>query len=376
MKFNISSEKFKKITSLAARICGGNLTLPILNNILIKAEKNLLSVFSTNLEMGFSVLIPAAIEEEGMVAVPGKILSDFISALPKNEINLKEKDSVIEIKCGNFKAKILGQDSKDFPVLPEIKEGKTIKIRTTELVSAFSMVNHVVSPSDARVEISGVLMNVEKNFLKLVGTDSIRLAEKTINLKTNLSALGKIKSVIIPQKTTTEFIYAFSNQEGETGIIIEPSQIAFNFVPKNPTEPQINLISRLIEGNFPEYGEIIPKESKTSAVIDREEFQKKIKTTSLFSSRIQDVKLKFDPSSSSIIASASSSEIGEAASETKGKITGESLEITFNWKYILDGFSAINSSEVFLGANDPASPAILKPVGDNTYFYILMPKTI
>lgn len=376
MQFNISSEKFKKVINLTSRICGNNLTLPILNNILIKAEKNILSIFSTNLEIGISVLLPIKIKEEGIIVVPGKIISDFISFLPKEEIKIKEEKSIIEIKCGSFKANIPGQPPKDFPVLPEVKEKNIIELQTQELVSSFSKVNHIVSASDARVEISGVLMKFEKEYLKLVGTDSVRLAEKSINLKTTSFKSPRLKSIIIPQKTTAEFIYAFSDIEGKTGIIIEPSQIVFVFTPKDPTEPQINLISRLIEGNFPEYGEIIPKNIKTSVVLNKEEFQKKIKTISLFSSRIQDIKIKFNPSSFLLLISASSSDVGEAKTEIKKEIKGEPVEITFNWKYLLDGISAINSSEVFFGVNDSNSPAILKPIGDNTYFYILMPKTV
>lgn len=371
MKFIVSSVKFKKIISLASHLCSNNLTLPILNNVLLELRNNLLEVSSTNLEIGLSIVLPVEGEEEGKVTVPGKILSDFVSSLPEGNLKIEEKDFQLNLHCKGFKAKILGQDPKDFPILPQVKEKNLIELEASELISGFSKVSHIVSPSDSRVEISGILIKLAGKNLKLVGTDSIRLAEKTLNLSEEVKKV----SVIIPQKTAVECGYVFSNTKGLIGVAINPSQIAFHFKPQDKLEPKITLISRLIEGEYPEYEEIIPKENKTTAIIDKEEFQKKIKIASLFSSRIQDVKLEIEPPKK-ISISSTSAEIGEAVSTIEGKIEGEPLEITFNWKYLLDGLSVIDSSEVFFGVSDSTLPAILKPVGDQTYLYVLMPKTI
>lgn len=371
MKFTISSEKLKKIISFIVRICGTNLTLPILNNILLALEKNNLQIFSTNLEIGLLMNISVKQEKEGKITIPGKIFSDFINSLPKGEIKIEEKDLVFNIKSEDYKAKILGQDPKDFPVLPPIKEEPITKLKNLDFVSGLSMVSHIVSPFDSRVEMSGILMKFKKNKLYLCGTDSIRLAEKTINLKENIRA----NSIIIPQKTASEISNIFSEIEGEVEIIIDKSQVVFNLLPKNSQDPKITLISRLIEGAFPEYEEIIPKKIKTEAIFKREELQNKIKTTSLFSGKIQDIKLKFEPKNNRTSIFASSSDIGETQSQLKGKLNGEEIEITFNWRYLLDGLSVVKSSEVFMGVNDRAHPTIIRPIGDKTYFYILMPKT-
>ena len=371
MKFTIISNNFKKAISFVSHLCGNNLTIPILNNILINLKKDSLELSSTNLEIGLLISLPVKAEREGKVVIPGKIFSDFISSLPDGDIKIEEKNLAINVKCKGFRARFLGQDAKDFPVLPQVEEEKLAEIGTSEMVSSFLKVINIVSSSDSRVEISGILMKIEKEKLKLVGTDSIRLSEKKINIAKE----RKKASIIIPQRTASEFNYIFSNLEGMVDIIINPSQVAFDFKAKNPLDPKITLVSRLIEGQYPEYEEIIPKETKTQAILDKEEFQKKIKIASLFSSRIQDIKLKFEPGNK-ILISAASSEVGETVSEIKGKIEGNPLEITFNWKYLLDGLSVINSSEIFLGANDQASPVILKPIGDETYIYVLMPKTI
>jgi len=379
MKFSVSSEKFKKIISLAVRVCGNNLTIPILNNVLIELQGNNLNISSTNLEIGLLISLPVGGEKDGKITLPGKIFFDFVSLLPKGEIKIKEKDLAVIIECGEFKAKILGQDPKDFPIIPEVKEENIAEIFSQTMVSSFSKVSHVVSPSDSRVEISGVLMKFNKKKLKLVGTDSIRLSEKSIELQEEV----KEKSIIIPQKTALEVGYVFSGLEGSVGVALSPSQISFNFKPKEATESKIILISRLIEGQYPEYEGTIPQKTRIKIFLDKEELQKKIRIASLFSSRIQDVKFKFEPEKESIKIFASSSDVGEGSFKIQGKIEIEEIEkenlgnlpeISFNWKYFLDGLAVIEASEVSFGVNDSSSATVLRPVGDKTYLYLLMPK--
>lgn len=371
MRLTIDSEKMKRVVSLATRLCGSNLTLPILNNILLEIKQNLLLVSSTNLEIGLSLSLPVKSEKEGKITVPGKIFSDFISSLPKGEIKIEEKDLTISVKSKGFQAKILGQDPKEFPILPKVKEKPLAQVESSELFNGLSKVSHIISPSDTRVEISGVFFKTKGDTLTLVGTDSIRLGEKKLSLPQEVEK----KEVIIPQKTAVELVYILSNLKGIIRVIIESSQIGFEFIPQNPLDPQISLISRLVEGQYPEYEGIIPQKISTQAVIDKEEFQRKIKIASLFSSRIQDVKLKFEPPKPILISSASA-EIGEVHSKLDGEIEGKSIEIVFNWRYLLDGLGVIDSSEVSLGVNEATSPTILRPVGDKTYLYVLMPKTL
>ncbi len=300
MKFTIQSEKIKKIIPLITRICGTNLTLPILNNILITLENNKLQLFSTNLELGLLIEIPQKYKKKGKIAIPGKIFSDFVLSLPKDEIKIEEKDFIFNIKCSEYKSKILGQDPKDFPILPSFNEKPIVKIKNKELVDGLSVVSHIVSPFDSRVEISGILIKFERNNLYLCGTDSIRLAEKNIKISKEIPKY----SIIIPQRTANEIIHTFSEIEGDVEIIIDKSQVVFRLTPLKKDDPLIILISRIIEGSFPEYGEIIPKNIKTKAVFNRNELQEKIKSASLFSGKINDIKLKFEPKVNKVLISA------------------------------------------------------------------------
>jgi len=375
MEFKIQSKKFKKIISMVSRICGGNLTLPILNNILIEAKDNNLSFFSTNLEIGIVVNTQIEIKKEGKISVPGKILSDFLSYLPDEEVEVKLENFILNLKCANFQARILGQDPKDFPVVPEIKEKNSVKLDNIILTKSLPKIYHIVSPNDSRVEISGILFSFKKDKLFICGTDSIRLAEKNIDIKEVPENILN-KSLIIPQRTAVEISNIFSEIEGEMEIIFDQSQISFNLIPSEKTEPKISLISRLIEGSFPDYKEIIPKSFKTEALFLKDEILNKVKTTSIFSSKIQDIKLDFNQKSKKLTISASSSNIGEAKSIVKGDIKGQDIEVNVNWKYLLDGISVIDSSEIIIGLNDNISPIMIMPVGDKSYFYILMPKTM
>lgn len=375
MEFTISTKKIKKIISIVSRICGTNLTIPILNNILIEAKKDNLSFFSTNLEIGIFLNLPLEVKKEGKISVPGKIISDFVNSLPDDELKVNLEDFVLNLKCRDFQVKILGQDPKEFPVLPEIKEKNSVKIDNKLLSESLPKIYHIVSPYDTRVEISGVLFSFKKDKLVICGTDSIRLAEKTIEIKDVPENIVN-KSLIIPQKTAVEVSNIFSNINGQTEIIFDNSQISFNLTPEEKTEPKISLVSRLIEGSFPDYKEIIPKDFKTEGLFLKEEIYSKIKTTSLFSSKIQDIKLNFNPKNKKLLLSASSSNIGEAKSSVKGEIKGNEIEVNVNWKFLLDGLSVIDSSEVILGLNDNVSPIMILPVGDKSYFYILMPKTV
>jgi len=375
MEFKIQSKKFKKIISMVSRICGGNLTLPILNNILIEAKDNNLSFFSTNLEIGIVVNTQIEIKKEGKISVPGKILSDFLSYLPDEEVEVKLENFILNLKCANFQARILGQDPKDFPVVPEIKEKNSVKLDNIILTKSLPKIYHIVSPNDSRVEISGILFSFKKDKLFICGTDSIRLAEKNIDIKEVPENILN-KSLIIPQRTAVEISNIFSEIEGEMEIIFDQSQISFNLIPSEKTEPKISLISRLIEGSFPDYKEIIPKSFKTEALFLKDEILNKVKTTSIFSSKIQDIKLDFNQKSKKLTISASSSNIGEAKSIVKGDIKGQDIEVNVNWKYLFDGISVIDSSEIIIGLNDNISPIMIMPVGDKSYFYILMPKTM
>lgn len=359
-------ENLKKGINIIQNIIGKNLTLPILNNILLVVEKKRLKLVSTDLEMAITHWTSGKVKKEGEITVPAKLLSDLINNLPSKKIEIKTKDSTSQIKCENFRSIIRGMDSKEFPIIPKIKGESTIKIKNSEIKQAFSQVVNFTSLSDIRPEISGIFINFNSKEIKLVATDSFRLGEKTLPFKGNKNKIKK--SVIIPLRTAQELIRILNEQDKEEiiEILIEQNQILFK-------APDTQLISRLIEGAYPNYEQLISKQFETSLILNKEEFTNLIKVSSLFSSRINDVKLKVIPKKSLVEISAQNIEVGENLSEIKGEIKGKEIEIIFSHKYLLDGLNNISGDKIMFGLNGEASPGILKPAGDPSFIYVIMP---
>ncbi|MBA7496104.1 Beta sliding clamp [subsurface metagenome] len=366
MKIVSLQENLKKGLNIIQNIIGKNLTLPILNNILLAVEKKRLRLVSTDLEIAITHWTSCKVKKEGDITVPAKLFGDLINNLPNKKVEIEVKENLLQIKCENFESVIKGMDCKEFPIIPKIKGDLIMKIGALKLKQAFSQVVNFTSLSDIRPEISGVYLDINSKGMKFVATDSFRLGEKTLSIKNNKNKIKK--SVIIPLRTVQELIRILAEQDKEEmiEIVVEQNQILFK-------TPDTQIISRLIEGTYPNYEQLISKQFETSLILDRNEFLNTVKVTSLFSSRINDLRLKVVPKKFLVEVFAQDAEIGENISQLKGEMKGKALEIIFNHKYLLDGLNNIDSSKVMLGLNGGASPGILKPVGDPSYIYVIMP---
>lgn len=366
MEITILQENLKKGINVVQNIIGKNLTLPILNNVLLVVEKKRLKLVSTDLEIAITYLTSCKVKKEGEITIPAKLFSDFVNNLLNKKIEIKTKDTSLYIKCDKFKSSINGMASKEFPIVPKIKGESVIKIEASKLKQAFNQVVSFTSLSDIRPEISGVLMNLNSKEIKFVATDSFRLGEKIVFIKNNKNKIKK--SVIIPSRTIQELIRILSEQDkGDTvEIIIEQNQILFK-------TSNINIMSRLIEGSYPNYEQLISKQFETNLILNKDEFLNAVKVTSLFSSKINDLRLKVIPKKSIVEIFAQDTELGENISQLKGEIKGKEIEIIFNHKYLLDGLSNINSDKIMLGLNGEANPGIIKSVSDPSFIYVIMP---
>jgi len=368
MKIICLQENLKKELNTVQNVIGKNLTLPILNNILLNTDKKQLKLSATDLEIAITNYMACKIEKEGSITVPAKTLVSLINNLPNKKIEISVKNNIINLKCENYKSVIKGLDSNDFPIIPRIKNEPIIEINSNLLKNSLEQVINFTSLSDIRPEITGILLDYSSNKeIKLVTTDSFRLGEKIINLKDNKVKKQEQGSVIIPYKTAQELIRIISSQdEGSIGISVENNQILFDF-------SKIQITSKSIEGNYPNYQQLISQQPETNILVDREEFLKAIKLSSFFSSKINDVRLKINPKKSLIEVFSQDVELGENLSEISAEIKGKEIEITFNHKYLLDGLSSINAKRVLLGINNETSPGILKPEGDDSFNYVIMP---
>jgi len=374
MKLTILKNNLINGISSVERISQKNISLPILETVLFETYKNFLKLSTTNLESGINWYNLAKIEKQGKICIPVKFLATFLNLLPEKPILLEVKNSSLELKCGSYNTKIKGNDPKDFPIIPEVKEGDFMSISSPILCQSLNKILNIPSPSVARPEISGILFIIQKDLLKLVATDSFRLAETKINLEKELE---KEYSLILPQPAAREVVNIFGEKEGNLKIYLSPNQIFFEYMMETLEHPQIQFTSRLIEGEYPNYQEIIPKKYTTHLVLPKEEFLKQIKTAGLFSGKINEVKIKIRPKEGKVEIFSQNPDLGEYNSFLKGKIEGKEMEISFNHRFLTDGISKIRSKEVIFDLTNEEGPAILKPTDTQDYFYIIMPiKTV
>lgn len=370
MKIEILKENLKKGIEAVERIIGKNLSLPVLDNILITTEESFLSLTSTNLETIIKTWILAKIIRKGSVIIPAKFLSGFISFLPDEKIAIEEKDYNLYINTSAIKTKIQGQNPNNFPIIPPFKNHGFLQIDNKKFCQALSLVVDIPSLSQSRPEISGIYFFFSRNNLVMAATDSFRLAEKSISLQDHLE---KENYFILSQKSAKELVNVLQESEGALKICFSENQVLFELPLAEINHPYIQINCRLLEGQYPQYQEIIPRQFKTQAVLKREDFLSKIKTASLFANKTNEVRLSVNLEKQELEIAAQNVVIGELQSSIPAKIKGEAVGISFNYKFLMDGLLNIKSSEVNFDVNKEDGPCVLRPVGDFSYLYVLMP---
>ena len=360
MKISISLDRFKKGLGIVERIVASKSTLPILNNVLIKAEDSQVVLSATDLEMGVNYYLGGKVETPGSITVPGRVLGNFINSLNDDKISLEEKNNVLHAKTERSEASLNGMSADDFPTVPKIEGKEILNINSQVLKAAINEVAFSASLDESRPILTGVYFVISNNLLKMVATDSYRLSEKTIKVNTTENL-----SFIIPIKTIYELQRMMTLSE-DVKIIISENQIMFILT-------DLELISRIIEGEYPDYEQIVPKAFKTTAILNTGELASNIKSASFFArENANNVKLLFKPNSLEV--EAMSSQLGNFKSNLTGQITGEENEISFNTKYLLDVLDKINTEEVSLELVGKLNPGVIKPVSkDANVMYIIMP---
>lgn len=376
MKLSILQSKIKEGINVVRNITSKSPTLPILGNILLRAKGNFLNLVATDLETGINWWVLAKVEKEGEITVPSRIFSDFVNLLPDKKTNLSAKDNILYIDAENYQTRIKGVGSENFPIIPKMKDEQFLVSQSLPFCQGLAQVVDFAAPSTTRPEISGVYMSFEKKTLTMAATDSFRLGEKKLLLEGPSSATLRY-SAILPQKTAKELIGIFGERESKLKIYFSKNQMMFERELEETPHPQVQFVSKLIEGEYPEYLEIIPKKYKTQAILKRSEFLNQIRTASLFSGRINEIKIKFDPQKGQLELFCQNPDVGERRSFFGGKVEGQKAEVSFNHRFLIDGLANIKTAEVLFALSEKKGgeegPGVLKPVGDETYLYIAMP---
>lgn len=334
-------------------------TLPILSNVLIETEQGNLRLTATDLDVGISCVIPVETQEEGAITIPAKRFSDIIKELPGEsvKINVKKNNSVV-IDTESCQFKIMGLPREEFPKLPEFQDREVIKIEQPILKQLFNLTSFAVSHDETRYVLNGILFQIKKNTLTLVSTDGKRLAIAEKKLSQDID---KEIHIIIPVKTLRELDRNL-HDEGELSVVLGANQILFDL-------GDITIISRLIEGEFPDYKQVIPPPSNNKIKLDREQFLLAVKRASLLATPDYQA-VKFEVFKNKLVVSKSTPDVGESREELLIEYTGRELVIGFNPDYILDVLKNLHNETVELEVTDAEKPGVIRLAG---YVYIVLP---
>jgi DNA polymerase-3 subunit beta len=366
MKISFIREKMVSALSILLRVVSTQVTLPILSNIKISCDDARLKISATDLELGTETIIGAKISKKGSISIPAKLFFEFLSSINEEKIDLEVKDNKAIIKGKKIHTIIKGLPSDDFPLIPQIKD-KIIEftINAQEIKDAISNCVFACALDETRPVLTGILLKIEKNNFIFTATDSYRLCETKY---THKQKIKQSTQVIIPRRTMVELSRIIGEKDENIKIEIGENQIAF-FIG------DIYFISRLIEGSFPEYNQIIPKKFKTTIVLDNNEFANNLKTASLFSKdSANNIKIDASIKEKNIVIKSHSQQLGENKSKLDAiSIDGSDISFSVNASYLQETLNVFESDKVSIGTIDKESPILITSKEKLNYFCIIMP---
>lgn len=375
MKLSCTRENLHQGLSITSHVMTKNVNLPILQNVLMKAEGGSIRFTATNLEIAVNCTVRGKVDEPGEHTVPSKLFYDYVSLLPNETIHIDVDQEHVRVECGNYKTKINGLSASEFPLVPRVEGQNTFQIPVDEFKRSLSQVLFSVASNESRPELTGVCLKFYpvqgEGRLRLASTDSYRLSEVTIPI---VESITQEYQVVIPAKTLSEvnrILSVFKDEvELPSTITLQVSQNQAVFV-YGPVE----LISRVIDEHYPDYEQIIPKEFVTTSLVDRDDFMKAVKTASLFSKNgLFDITLQFYPQNGELQIQSTDATRGQNTSSCKIEAQGKENSVSVNYRYLLDGLQAISSEKIRFEMIDAANPCLITPEGSTeAYRYVLMP---
>lgn len=362
MRVSVTQENLNRALSIVARVASGRVALPILSNVLITANKNRITLAATNLEIATTYTLSGKVEEEGSLTVPARLLNEFVSSLPAVNIELVTKGAHLELKTNQYESTINGTPADEFPSLPSLSSKTSQKLKAKALKHAIQQTIQAASSDEARQVLTGLFLHTNSNQLYLVATDSYRLAEKRLGaLKTDLSLL-------IPSGAMQDLVRILGDGDDEVELLFDEGQALFRY-------KEVELVSRLIDGTFPDYRQLIPKDNEVTFTINRDDFINITKVSSLFARESAgSVTLHVSEESKEVSIRSVASQVGENTSRASATVQGTG-EITLNSHYLLDALNVMNDEEVTFAFSGKINPCVLW-AGDRTrtdYQHVIMP---
>lgn len=361
MKVTVTQENLNKALGVVSRVASSKTSLPVLNNILLRTENNRLLLAATNLEVAITEYIGAKVMSEGAITIPARLLSEFIANLPKGNVDLKVDGSKLHISADKYVSTINGMPADEFPALPDIESAHTLTLATELLKTAISQTTLTASSDDTRPVLTGVLCHVHEGSLYFAATDGYRLSERRL-----VKSDDDIRA-LIPASTLSDVARVVPDDCDEVTILIDDSQVRFRM-------NDIEVTSRLIEGNFPDYRQLIPKETEIHATLSRTDFSRVTKVASLFARESGgSVTVTADNSKQTLSIHSIASQLGENTSEATAEVDYEG-SVTLNSRYLIEALGCFDKETIKFGFSGKLAPCVLSDVSNGgDYQHIVMP---
>jgi DNA polymerase-3 subunit beta len=374
MHFACTQENLIQGLTMVGHVAGKNVNLPVLGNVLLKTDAGSLRMSTTNLELAVNCTVRGRVEQEGEYSVPAKLFLDYVSLLPSGKVELVLTEEGLEVRSGEQETVLKGMLANEFPVLPKIVRPQPYEVNAVDLKRVINQVAFAVSSSESRPELTGVacffggIAGVGK--VTFAATDSYRLAERTCAAAGN-SAEARY---LVPSRSFQEVSRILGAYKDEMTM---PEHVGLSFTDNQMVVSygNVDIVSRLIEGSFPDYKPLIPQQFKTEAIISRSELQKAVRAASLFSRQgVFDIHLQFDAEKGTCTVQSADQGTGKTKTMLKGTVTGEANTVMLNYRYLTDGLSAMSGEQVRIRQIDAMNPILLLPeASEEQYVYVVMP---
>lgn len=371
MKVECNKDKLKLAVSLSEKVTGKHMTLPVLSCILLEAKEGNLIIRATNLDLGVEINVPAQIAAEGIVAVSGGVLNQLLSSVDDSQnVTLELSSQNLKISTKRTSSVIKSQPSEDFPNIPRTVDPSECILDAKDLAKGFRSVSYSASTSTVKPELSSVYLYSEGDNLVFAATDSFRLAEK----KMKINRTNDISPVIIPSKNVVEISrilehageYSAKSGAGKVKILSNRNQISLEC-------GGVLLVSRVIDGTYPDYRQIFPKETTTKAVLLKQDLVDALRLSTIFSDKFNQVNLQVKADDSKVQITTKNNDIGETLRTLDATVDGEDITVNFNHKYITDCFQSIDAESVNLNFSGLNRPLVIQAVNDHSFTYLVMP---
>ncbi len=351
---------------------GKSSSLPILSNVLLSVKKEEVRLSATDLQMGITYQFFGTAKEEGGVVFPGYLLGSLLAASSNEQVSLVVEGQKLQVITGNHTATIKTLDVEEFPIIPSLEGNESsFEVEASVLCRGLNQVVGMAGQSQTRPEISGVFFAFSKKTARVVATDSFRLAEKRFLLEKG--GEGE-QSFILPAKTARELISILGERPGKITIHVSPTQVVFDYESQeNPIKLHIQIVSRIIEGEYPHYEDVIPSSQKTRVVVSKAEFINYLKAAGVFAGKTQEVRLTVDPARKEIVFFSENVDTGNHKAMLAGEIDGEEVEVAFNWRFLNEGLAHMRGERIELGINGEDGPASVRSTEQEGYVYVIMP---